>query len=237
DGGGDRAATVAALPRIIAGLRQRGLSFVPLATLVGKRRDEVMPPVDGVPIAGCLLRALVRLGRLLRAILAGSLALLILRVLALAVAAMVSERRRGRVRLRGPSPAVTAIIPAFNEGAVITRTVDSVLASDLPVEVVVVDDGSSDDTAERVARRYLREPRVRLLRQSNRGKAAALRSGVAASTSELIVALDADTLFAPSTIRRLVEPFADARVGAVAGTAEVGELGNAWARWQAIEYL
>ncbi|HEX6838440.1 MAG TPA: glycosyltransferase, partial [Polyangia bacterium] len=197
----------------------------------------ILPPADGVPIAGHLLRALVGVAGALRAVLVGSLALLALRALALVAAALVSERRRRRLRARGPLPPVTAIIPAFNEGAVITRTIDSVLGSDLPVEILVVDDGSSDDTAERVARRYLREPRVRLLRQPNRGKAAALRTGVAACATEIVVALDADTLFAPATIRRLVEPFGDPRVGAVAGTAEVGNLESGWARWQAIEYL
>lgn len=238
DGGGNRAATVQALPAIIAGLRARGLSFVPLSAMVGKTRDQGMPPAGALPVAGYLLRAAARLAGALRAALVGSLALLTLRALAMIAAALAGERRRRRRSPpRGPLPSVTAVIPAFNEGAVILRTVDSVLASDLPVEVVVVDDGSSDDTAALVARRYLREPRVRLLRQPNRGKAAALRTGIAGSTSEIVVALDADTLFAPSTIRRLVEPLADPRVGAVAGTAEVGDLGNAWARWQAIEYL
>ncbi|HEX9100848.1 MAG TPA: glycosyltransferase, partial [Polyangia bacterium] len=237
DGGGDRAATVQALPALIAGLRARGLRFVPLSELVGKRRDEVMPRVDGPPLAGRLVRALVAAAGGLRWVLAASLGLLGLRALFLIAAAAVSERRRRRFRPRGPLPPVTAVIPAFNEGAVITRTIDSVLASDVPVEVLVVDDGSSDDTAAIVARRYLREPRVRLLRQANGGKAAALRAGVAACRTEIVVALDADTLFAPTTIRRLVEPLGDPRVGAVAGTAEVGNLENAWARWQAVEYL
>jgi len=98
--------------------------------------------------------------------------------------------------------------------------------SPVTFEVVVIDDGSTDDTAAIVARRYLREPRVRLIRQRNGGKAAALRTGVAACRTEVIVALDADTLFAASTVRRLIEPFCDARVGAVAGTAEVGNVDN-----------
>ena len=237
DGGGDRSATVRALPAIIAGLRARGLRFVPLSELVGKRRDEVMPPADAAPVAGRLVRVLVALDRVLRAILVATLLLLAARALFMIAAALVSERRRRRFCARGPLPPVTAVIPAFNEGAVITRTIDSVLASDVPVEVVVVDDGSSDDTAQIVARRYLRDPRVRLLRQPNGGKAAALRTGVAACRTEAVVALDADTLFAPTTIRRLVEPLCDPRVGAVAGTAEVGNLDNAWTRWQAVEYL
>jgi peptidoglycan/xylan/chitin deacetylase (PgdA/CDA1 family) len=237
DGGGDRSATVEALPAIIAGLRARGLRFVALSELVGKSRDEIMPRVDAPPIAGRLVRGLLATQRLLRAVLVVALGLVGGRALFVLIAALVAERRRKRRRARGPLPPVTAVIPAFNEGAVVTRTIDSVLASDVPVDVVVVDDGSSDDTAEIVARRYRRERRVRLLRQTNGGKAAALRAGIAACRTEVVVALDADTLFAPSTIRKLIEPMCDPRVGAVAGTAEVGNVESVWARWQAVEYL
>jgi peptidoglycan-N-acetylglucosamine deacetylase len=237
DGGGDRGATVQALPAIIAGLRARGQTFVPLSQLVGKRRDEVMPRADRAPIGGRLLRILLGMHGVLRVILIATLLLIGLRALFVIVAALASERRRGRFRARGPLPRVTALIPAFNESSVIARTIDSVLDSDVPVEVVVIDDGSSDDTAELVTRRYLREPRVRLIRQANAGKAAALRTGLAVCRTEIVVALDADTLFAPTTVRRLIEPMYDPRVAAVAGTAEVGNLENAWARWQAVEYL
>jgi cellulose synthase/poly-beta-1,6-N-acetylglucosamine synthase-like glycosyltransferase/peptidoglycan/xylan/chitin deacetylase (PgdA/CDA1 family)/spore germination protein YaaH len=237
DGGGDRSATVEALPAIIAGLRARGLRFVALSDLVGKSRDEVMPRVATPPIAGRLVRGLLAANGVIRVVLAVVLVLLVGRALFMVTAAAVGQRRRRPARARGPLPPVTAVIPAFNEGAVITRTIDSVLASDVPVDVVVVDDGSNDDTAEIVARRYRRERRVQLLRQPNGGKAAALRTGVAACRTEVVVALDADTLFAPTTIRRLVEPMRDPRVGAVAGTAEVGNVENVWARWQAVEYL
>ncbi|MCU1277099.1 MAG: Polysaccharide deacetylase/glycosyl transferase, group 2 family protein [bacterium] len=237
DGGGDRSATVQALHAIIAGLRARGQTFVPLSQLVGKRRDEVMPRVDGAPIAGRLLRVVLTMHGWLRAILFATLLVIGSRALFVILAAVWSERRRRTFRARGPLPRATAVIPAFNEGAVIVRTIDSVLDSDVPVEVVVIDDGSSDDTAAIVARRYLREPRVRLIRQANGGKASALRAGIAACRTEVIIALDADTLFAPTTVRRLIEPMFDPRVAAVAGTAEVGNLENGWARWQAVEYL
>lgn len=237
DGGGDRAATVRALPAIISRLRERGLRFVALSELVGKQREDVMPRTTTIPIAGHVIRALVGAYARSRAILIAALVVIGLRTLLMIGGALISERRRCRFRARGPLPPVTALIPAFNEGAVITRTIESVLASDVPVDVVVIDDGSSDDTAEIVSRRYLREPRVRLIRQRNGGKAAALRAGVAACRTEVIVALDADTIFAPETIRQLVEPMCDPRVAAVAGTAEVGNADGAWARWQALEYL
>ena len=242
DGGGDRSATVRALPQIIAGLRARGLQFVPLSTLVGKSRDEVMPRVGpGAGLGTALSRAALRGGLMalgaFQVILWIALGLVALRALLLMAAALAEERRRRRARPRGPLPSVTALIPAFNEALVIERTIDSVLASDVPVEVVVVDDGSTDGTAAVVTARYRRDPRVRLMRQKNGGKAAALRAGFALCRTEVVVALDGDTLFAPTTVRRLIEPMCDPRVGAVAGTAEVGNLENALGRWQALEYV
>lgn len=241
DGGGDRSTTVQALPAIINGLRARGLEFVPLSELVHKQRDEVMPAVRragvGRALAGPIITTVMRALDLCRVLLWAALALVALRAGLVLFAALASERRRQRFRVRGPLPTVTALIPAFNEAPVIERTIEAVLASDVPVEVVVIDDGSTDGTADVVARRYRREPRLRLLRQANAGKAAALRAGVASCRSEVLVALDGDTLFAPTTIRRLIEPFADPRVAAVAGTAEVGNIENALGRWQALEYL
>jgi cellulose synthase/poly-beta-1,6-N-acetylglucosamine synthase-like glycosyltransferase len=112
-----------------------------------------------------------------------------------------------------------------------------VLRSDVPVDVLVIDDGSSDGTAARLRRRFGRDFRVRVASQANGGKARALRTGFAMSRSEVVVALDGDTLFARDTVRRLVEPMLDERVGAVAGTALVGNVENGLTAAQALEYL
>ena len=75
-------------------------------------------------------------------------------------------------------PTVTVLIPAYNEEAAILDTVRSVLASNYPkLEVLVIDDGSTDHTAELVRENFGRDPRVRLLLQPNRGKPAALNHG------------------------------------------------------------
>jgi cellulose synthase/poly-beta-1,6-N-acetylglucosamine synthase-like glycosyltransferase len=151
--------------------------------------------------------------------------------------ALIAERRRVANPLLDLLPSVTAVVPAFNERPVIARTIDSLLASDVPIEVVIVDDGSTDGTAEAVQRQYRQDARVTLLRQTNAGKAAALCTGFFACRTEVVVALDGDTLFAPDTVRRLLEPMRDARVAAVAGTAEVGNLENALTACQALEYF
>src|SRR5690606_23444647 len=98
-------------------------------------------------------------------------------------------------------------------------------------------DGSKDNTlavAKRLARRY---KRVKVLTQPNRGKSAALNNGLRHAKDEVVISVDADTLFEPQTIGRLVRHFADPKVGAVAGTVRGGNARNGLARWQALEYI
>jgi cellulose synthase/poly-beta-1,6-N-acetylglucosamine synthase-like glycosyltransferase len=141
--------------------------------------------------------------------------------------------RRRRSPYRGP---VSIVVPAHNEERVIGATIEALLRSNHPdIEVIVVDDGSTDGTAERVS--AFRDRGVRLMRQPNAGKAAALGRGFAAAHHPVVVALDADTLFTASTVRRLIAPFGDARVGAVAGNAKVGNPVNLVTRLQVLEYV
>ena len=243
DGGGDRSTTAAALPGIIAGLRARGLAIVPLGELVGKTRDEVMPPaVERGPVEAAADHAVFRgasFGIVAGgACLTAALVLVGARSLLVMALALVSIRRRRR-DLAAPAPkeTISVVVPAFNERAVIVRTVESVLASDVPVEVIVVDDGSTDGTAQQLAARFGDDPRVRVLRRPNGGKAAALNTGFRVARSEAVIALDGDTLFYPDTVRQLVAPLSDRRVGAVAGTADVGNANRWLTRMQALEYL
>src|SRR5207244_2313403 len=112
----------------------------------------------------------------------------------------------------------------------------SLAASEYPAfEIVVVDDGSNDGTAEIVEQLSL--PRVRVLRQKNGGKASALNIGIAATAAPVVVMVDGDTLFEPATLRRLVQPLADERVGAVSGNTKVGNRRSMLGRWQHIEYV
>ncbi|MBW8772423.1 MAG: glycosyltransferase, partial [Gemmatimonadetes bacterium] len=104
-------------------------------------------------------------------------------------------------------------------------------------DIVVVDDGSTDGTFRVLQERFTGHPSVRLFRKGNAGKASALNYGVAQAKGEIVVGLDADTLFPPDTLRHLVAPLADPTVGAVAGNAKVGNRINLVTRWQAIEYI
>lgn len=242
DGGGDRAQTVAALPRIIEGLEKAGYRIVPTATLAGLDRDAVMPRVQGVDLAA--VRADVAAFTAIGMVITGldwtfffAIALGMIRAVGLALLAL--RRRREAPEPVGPeTPLVTVIIPAFNEERVIEGSIRRILASDYPeIEVIVADDGSRDRTSAIVAAAFAEDPRVRLLTLANGGKASALNRALTHASGSVIVALDADTQFEPETVSRLVRWFADERIGAVAGNAKVGNRVNLVTRWQAVEYV
>ena len=132
---------------------------------------------------------------------------------------LVRGRLRPRPHERAPiTPPVSLVIAARNEAAVIGRKLENVLALDYPrdrLEVVVASDGSDDGTA--AAARAHGDGRVRVLDLPRVGKAAALNAAVAASTGEILVFSDANSLYLPGALRALVEPFADPHVGGVAG--------------------
>jgi cellulose synthase/poly-beta-1,6-N-acetylglucosamine synthase-like glycosyltransferase/peptidoglycan/xylan/chitin deacetylase (PgdA/CDA1 family) len=153
---------------------------------------------------------------------------------AIVLALVHSRRRPPRHRWTGP---VTVVVPAYNEAAGIEAALRSLMASHWPhgLSVVVVDDGSTDATAEIVARLGL--PRVYLVRQANQGKPAALNAGIAVSGTEVVVMVDGDTVFEPGTLAELVAPFADHRVGATSGNAKVLNRRSLLGRWQHIEYV
>ncbi|HYX42356.1 MAG TPA: glycosyltransferase family 2 protein, partial [Pyrinomonadaceae bacterium] len=158
---------------------------------------------------------------------------------ALAFAQWWRARRRERVHAgEAYKPSVSIIVPAYNEERVIVGTIESLLASDYEdFEIIIVDDGSPDKTSEVVRERFLDEPRVRLFTKENEGKAEALNYGLRHATGEIIIALDADTLFAPETVGALAHRFYDPKIGAIAGNAKVGNRINIVTRWQALEYI
>jgi cellulose synthase/poly-beta-1,6-N-acetylglucosamine synthase-like glycosyltransferase len=132
---------------------------------------------------------------------------------------------------------VSVIIPAYNEAAGIAATVRSMVASDYTgvLDVVVVDDGSTDDTAAIV--RGLRLPGVRLISQPNAGKPAALNRGIAAARYDVLVLVDGDTIFDAQAISRLTARLAEPGVGAVSGNTKVANRRGLLGRWQHLEYV
>jgi len=241
DGGGDRAETLAALPRIIDALRARGYRFVPTAQLAGLTDTQVMPRVEGSDLLA--VRADVAIFMLLAAIsvlLSGlfSIAIVLGMARSLSLTALALRSRPAEPPPYESDALISVLIPAFNEARVIEESVRRVLASrDAAIEVIVIDDGSSDATSAIVANSFAGDKRVKLLTLANGGKARALNQGLALATGAIVVALDADTQFEAETIARLARWFGDPAIGAVAGNAKVGNRVNLVTRWQAIEYV
>jgi glycosyltransferase involved in cell wall biosynthesis len=116
-------------------------------------------------------------------------------------------------------PLVSLIVPAYDEAATLEDVVRRVVVLPFRTEVLVIDDGSTDDTPAIAARLADEIDGVRLLRhESNRGKGAAVRTGIAASTGDIVLIQDADLEYDPADVPRLLEPLLAGRADAVFGT-------------------
>jgi cellulose synthase/poly-beta-1,6-N-acetylglucosamine synthase-like glycosyltransferase len=243
DGGGDRTQTVLELPQVIDQLRAKGYEFVSVSDLLNQTRAQVMPPLSHEE--WLLVRAdafIFEIFRILRSSIAfifmAGILLVSARAAIVGVLALIEKLRPAPSDHPEYKPQVTVMVPAYNEEAAIVQTVSSALACDYPkLEVLVIDDGSKDRTAELVLANFGHDPRVRLIQQPNRGKPAALNHGLSEATGEVIVSIDGDTIVDPEAIPRLVRHFADPKVAAVAGNVKVMNRNRWLTRWQALEYI
>jgi cellulose synthase/poly-beta-1,6-N-acetylglucosamine synthase-like glycosyltransferase len=257
DAGGDRAQTVAALDRFIPLMRARGYRFTTVTQGLNLTLADPTKVASGpVPVqaenpaaspadqwrGGALIWA-VRIADGLLAFLEWLFIAVGLLTLARTLLLFVLAGRHARMRrsrdfswgLPVTEP-VSVVVPAYNEKEGIEAAVRSLANGDHPrIEVLVVDDGSTDETAAIAEGLGLRN--VRVIRKPNGGKPSALNTGVALASHNLIVMVDGDTIFEPDAIRRLVQPFGDPGVGAVAGNVKVGNRSSLVARWQHIEYV
>ncbi|HET7305769.1 MAG TPA: glycosyltransferase [Segeticoccus sp.] len=238
DGGVHRAPTVQALDRLIPELKSHGWRFGTVSEAFGTS-DPTQPASWGDRLTGMALIAALKVSDLVVTVLTVLLYAAAVLTLLRAAVLFVASRRHRRLRARGWGPPVTdpvsAVVPAYNEEASIEATVRSLLDSDHPVEVIVVDDGSSDATAEVVESLDLAE--LVLVRTANRGKAAALNTGVSVARHDYVVMVDGDTVVEPETVRMLVQPFSDPTIGAVSGNAKVANRDGLLGLWQHIEYV
>jgi cellulose synthase/poly-beta-1,6-N-acetylglucosamine synthase-like glycosyltransferase/peptidoglycan/xylan/chitin deacetylase (PgdA/CDA1 family) len=241
DAGGNRSQTLEALPLIIDKLRAQGYTFKTVGEALGAGPANTKVSGSTLWAGKAFVWATafsVWLMPWLVALLAVVGALVFARFALMLVLSLLHVRRTRKPGFSYGPPVtepVTVIVPAYNEQECITNTLLSLAASDHPIEVIVVDDGSSDDTARLVEEMDL--PMVRLIRQPNSGKPAALNTGVEAASHDLIVMMDGDTVFEPATVRELVQPFGDPRIGAVAGNAKVGNRDTLIGAWQHVEYV
>lgn len=241
DSGGDRSQTVAALGRFLPQMQERGYDFTNLTSALGA--PSAHTPVTGFALwKGKAFIGAVEISEHVTGVLVVGLAAIgVLVMVRFGLMLLLSFLHARKVRRKGFSwgepftRPVSVLVPAYNERECIEATVRSLVASDYPIEVVVIDDGSTDGTADLVEAMWI--PNVRVVRQRNAGKPAALNNGIAHARYDIVVMMDGDTVFEPSTVRELVQPFADRRVGAVAGNAKVGNRDSLIGAWQHIEYV
>jgi cellulose synthase/poly-beta-1,6-N-acetylglucosamine synthase-like glycosyltransferase/spore germination protein YaaH/peptidoglycan/xylan/chitin deacetylase (PgdA/CDA1 family) len=243
DGGGDRSHTLAALPRVIDGLRAAGYQIVPVSELVGQTRAEVMPEVTGKELwaarADSYIFGLVFIARVgIATVFVLGILLVSGRAIIIGLLALIEKMRPDPGDHPEFQPLVSVLIPAYNEEDVILRTVTSALAADYPnTEIIVINDGSTDRTGELLQENFGANPRVHIIHQVNGGKPSALARGLDNATGKIAVTIDADTHIDRKAISKLVRNFIDPQVGAVAGNVKVGNRTRWLTRWQALEYI
>ncbi|MEV7219753.1 glycosyltransferase [Streptomyces sp. NPDC093681] len=258
DAGGERSQTIEALPKYIEKMKAKGYTFTTVSGATAEQRPASGAPAstgsgDGLQAAhheatgatlyeGKALIAAVAVAEWTVPALSAGLVIVGVAVMGRFAMMLVLARRHHRQRNRrrfswGPpvTGPVSVIVPAYNEKECIEATLRSLARSTHPVEIVVVDDGSTDGTAD--IAESLGLPGVRVVRQANAGKPAALNNGVRHARYDIVVMMDGDTVFEPDTVRHLVQPFADPSVGAVAGNAKVGNRRTLIGAWQHIEYV
>ncbi len=121
-----------------------------------------------------------------------------------------------------PDPQVSIVIPCYNDGRFLAEALGSLRDSPVPLEIVIVDDGSTEPETLAVIEALEQRPDLTIIRQKNSGLGAARNAGIARTRSEFFVPLDADNLLCPETLRRGLDLMAsDARIAVVHGDAEV----------------
>ena len=127
---------------------------------------------------------------------------------------------------RESAPSLTVIIPAYNEGAMVLQSIESVAKADYPhdrLEILVVDDGSKDDTWSYISQAAERHPGLvtAIRHERNKGKREALALGFSRARGEVLVTIDSDSVIERGALLALAGPFRDPKIGAVAGRVEV----------------
>ncbi|RAJ79244.1 poly-beta-1,6 N-acetyl-D-glucosamine synthase [Chitinophaga dinghuensis] len=241
DAGGDRSATVAALPRIIHYFKSKGIGFTTVASLLHKKPTDVMPAVNSSVIAmnGTVALIIFRIQQFLQAAFWLAIILGLIKILSMLIMATIQYfREKKNTLVATAQPGVSIIVPAYNESVNAVNTIKSLLQQRYPeFEIIFVDDGSKDNTYELVKTAFDQHPQVEVLTKPNGGKASALNYGIGYAKYDFVVCIDADTQLYPDAIEQLMRKFITEDTGAVAGNVKVGNETTLLARWQSIEYI
>jgi peptidoglycan-N-acetylglucosamine deacetylase len=242
DAGGNREATVQALPRIISYFKNKGVRFTSVSELLGLSKDAIMPPMhsNAVEVSGWVTVFVYWLEKFLYGAFWLAIMLGLGRIIFMGVLAVLQYRRSKNEAplLADIFPGkVSIIVPAFNEEVNAVNTINNLLRQDYSdFEIIFVDDGSTDDTYDIVENVFAKNKQVKVYTKANGGKASALNFGINVAEGKYIVCIDADTQLRPDAVRQMMNYFINVRVGAVAGNVKVGNEKNILTKWQSIEY-
>jgi len=248
-GGETRQETVKALPAIIHFFRSHGYQFTTIADVLHQTRGELMPPIRddaNSGITGILYRFYVNgfffLNWFLIYLFLAAIFLALGRVVLIGVLAVKQYRdnkKSNKVPIdKALLPAVSIIVPAYNEEVTAIKTIESLLKLEYDnLEIIFINDGSKDKTFEVVNAAYGNHPLVQVLDKPNGGKASALNFGITHAKNAYVVCIDADTQLKNDAIYHLMTYFTSEEIGAVAGTVKVGNANNIITNFQSIEYI
>lgn len=170
--------------------------------------------------------------------------ILLIRYFAILVMAYLYINEYTFMENNGFAPFISIIVPVFNEGKIIKRSVLSLLNLDYQnYEIIIVNDGSSDDTKQ-IAESLVGyqqgkygKIKISLINQTNLGKARALNAGIYYSKADFVLCMDGDSQLAPQSLKAAVRHFKDPKIGAVAGNVKVLNRKKFFTDLQALEYI
>lgn len=244
DAGGNRRATVIALPKIIAYFKNKNVQITTIGNILGKTAEEIMPTVDKdfASINNVVAFSIFGFKKTVAVLFIIAFILGLIRIFTVLSFALLqrkkSEKENAFLLANIKQPAVSIIVPAYNEQVTIARTVENLLLQNYPnFNIIFVDDGSKDETYNIIKEKYSSNNKVEIHTKENGGKATALNFGIDLSKNDFVVCIDADTVLLPNAIQEMMRFFVNEKVGAVAGNVKVGNQKNLLTKWQSIEYI
>ncbi|MFH6962131.1 polysaccharide deacetylase family protein [Flavobacterium plurextorum] len=249
DAGGNREATVEALPRIIKYFKDRNIQFTTVSHLLGKTKDEIMPEAKGpfISLDNFIFDFGYWFGHFITATFWVAIFLGFLRIALMAVMAFIKKWKDHKYPpvysdFQGELPKVSIIVPAYNEEINAVKTIENLLGQDYPFfDIVFVDDGSKDKTFAMINEAFANNPKVKVHTKSNGGKASALNYGIELTQNDYVICIDADTQLKTDAVSQLMKGFRiqlknNEEIGAIAGNVKVGNESTMLTKWQSIEY-
>lgn len=243
DGDGEESYLIDSLDSIIKDYKSQGYEFVKLSELFGLNTADVMPPVNNTLglfkgyLQQTYLKILITIENKILDIVRIIILFVILKVILLFLFLIIGRKKPKEDGVTIWKDYASVLIPAYNEEENIEATIRSVLNdSDLVREIIIIDDGSTDQTAQIVSRVKRLSEKITLINKENGGKASALNLGIKKSKSNIIISIDSDTIIEKNSIQNLVKHFKNKNVAAVAGKIKVANYKTILGGFQSIEY-